>query len=125
MFTVCIGLGNDLDIVKQKLEDVLTKNQVSLKKAFQLSLLNISDELLQVGIITKSVQEEPTYDKIIRCFLVGFDFIDDRSKLEERRDKFLTALGNIGGPVADAAEMLREKWEKAVAGKKMKMTHSN
>ena len=114
LFTVCIGLGNDLDIVKQKLEDVLTKNQVSLKKAFQLSLPNISDELLQVGIITKSVQEEPTYDKIIRCFLVGIDFIDDQSEIEKECDRFLSALSNVGGPVARASHMLRKEWKKAI-----------
>ena len=103
-----------LDIIKQKLEDVLTKNQVSLKKAFQLSLPNISDELLQVGIITKSVQEEPTYDKIIRCFLVGIDFIDDQSEIEKECDRFLSALSNVGGPVARASHMLRKEWKKAI-----------
>ena len=103
-----------LDIVKQKLEDVLTNNQVSLKRAFQLSLPNISDELLQVGIITKFVQEEPTYEKIIGSFLAGIAFIDNQSKLEERCDKFLSALSNVGGPVADAADMLRKEWEKAI-----------
>ena len=101
-------------ILKQKLEDVLTKNQVSLKNAFQLSLQNISAELHQVGIITKFVQEEPTYDKIIRCFLAGIAFIDDQSKLEERCDKFLSALSNAGGPVTDAVSMLRKEWKKAM-----------
>ena len=115
MFTIFKNIVvSGLDIVKQKLEDVLTKNQVSLKRAFQLSLPNISDELLQVGIITKFVQEEPTYDKIIGSFLAGIAFIDDRFKLEERRDKFLSALSNVGGPVADAVCMLRKEWKKAM-----------
>ena len=115
MFTIFKNIVvSGLDIVKQKLEDVLTKNQVSLKKAFQLSLSDISDELLQVGIITKSVQEEPTYDKIIRCFLVGIDFIDDQSEIEKECDRFLSALSNVGGPVARASNMLRKKWKKAI-----------
>ena len=111
--TAPLSVGVD-PILKQKLEDVLTKNQVFLKRAFQLSLPNISDELLQVGIITKFVQEEPTYDKIIGSFLTGIAFIEDQSKLEERCDRFLSALSNIGGPVADAADMLRKEWKKAM-----------
>ena len=45
----------DLNGIKQKLEEVLTKNQVALKEAFNLSLSNVADELVQVGIISKSV----------------------------------------------------------------------
>ena len=101
-------------ILKQKLEDVLTKNQVSLKRAFQLSLPNISDELLQVGIITKFVQEEPTYDKIIGSFLAGIAFIDDQSELKGQCDRFLSALSNVGGPVTNAVSMLRKEWKKAM-----------
>ena len=101
-------------ILKQKLEDVLTKNQVSLKRAFQLSLPNISDELLQVGIITKFVQEEPTYEKIIGSFLAGIAFIDDQSELKGQCDRILSALSNVGGPVTNAVNMLRKEWKKAM-----------
>ena len=115
MFTIFFNIVvSGLDIIKQKLEDVLTNNQVSLKKAFQLSLSDISDELLQVGIITKSVQGEPTYDKIIRSFLAGIAFIDDQSELKDQCDRFLSALSNVGGPVTNAVSMLRKEWKKAM-----------
>ena len=98
----------------KNIKQVLMENQVILNEVFQLSLNDITNELLQIGIITKSVKVEPTYDKIIGSFLVGIAFIDDQSKLEERCDKFLSALSNVGGPVADAVNMLRKEWKKAM-----------
>ena len=104
----------DLDTITGKIKDVLMKNQVALKRAFSLSLGDISDELLQVGIITKSVQESPSYDGIIGSFLAGLTFIRRQSELNKECDTFLTALSNVGGPVARAAGMLREDWEQAM-----------
>ena len=97
--------------LKGKVENVLMKNQVSLKRAFSLSLSDISDELLQVGIVTKSVQESPSYDGIIGSFLAGLTFIDSQSVLKDQCNKFLSALSNVGGPVTFAVNMLRKEWE--------------
>ena len=98
----------------KNIKQVLTKNQVDLNEVFQLSLDNIANELLQVGIITKPVQVEPTYDKIIGCFLAGLNFIRKQSDLEGQCNKFLTALSNVGGPVALASTMIQEEWEQAM-----------
>ena len=103
-----VGLG----AIKQKLEDVFIDNQVSLKRAFQLSLRSVSDELYQARIITQDIHKSPTYDDIIGSFISGISFINNLSQLEERCDKFLSALSNVGGPVADAADMLREEWDR-------------
>ncbi|XP_019856822.1 PREDICTED: uncharacterized protein LOC109585266 [Amphimedon queenslandica] len=111
------GSDNDLDIVKEKVEDVLMKNQVALKKAFSLSLQSISDELLQVGIISQDIHRSPSYDDIIGSFLAGLTFISNDAKLMERCDVFLSALSKVGGPVADAVDMLREEWNQAVTSK--------
>ena len=102
-------------------------NQVALKKAFRLSLSSISDQLLQVGIITQDIhRSSPSYDDIIDSFLSGLTFIRKQSDLKEECDTFLSALSNIGGPVARAADMLRDEWEQEfeLAVKRMKMTHT-
>ena len=108
----CIGI--DIKTMIKNIKQVLTENQVNLNEVFRLSINDIANELLQIGIITKSVQAEPTYDKIIGCFLVGIDFIDDQSEIEKECDRFLSALSNVGGPVARASNMLRKKWKKAI-----------
>ena len=85
-----------------------------MKRAFDLSLSNVADELLQADIISKSVHESPTYDNIIGSFLAGLTFIDDLADLKKECDTFLSALSNIGGPVARAAGMLRRKWDQVM-----------
>ena len=104
----------DLDAIKQKLEDILIKNQVALKRAFDLSLSNVADELVQVGIISQSVHKSPTYDNIIGSFVSGLTFIRKQSDLKEECNTFLSALSNIGGPVARAAGMLRDEWDQVM-----------
>ena len=85
-----------------------------MKEAFRFSLSNVADQLLQVGIISKSVQESPTYDNIIGSFLAGLTFIQKQSDLKKECDTFLSALSNIGGPVARAAGMLRREWDQVM-----------
>ena len=79
-------------MLKQNLQKVLTKNQVSFINVFQLSLQNILAELHQVGIIAKSVKEEPTYDRIIDSFLAGIDLIHNQDDLKRECNKFLLVL---------------------------------
>ena len=100
-----------INSLKQRIEDVLTTNKVSLKRAFRLSLSDISDELLQDGIIARSVQEEPTYDRIIDSFLAGIDLMHNQDDLKRECNKFLLALSQVGGgPVIHAVTLLREEW---------------
>ena len=125
-FTFSFILENDIDAIKQSIKGVLVQNQVALKEAFDLSLSNVADELLQVGIISKSVHKSPTYDNIIGSFLAGLTFIRKQSDLKKECDTLLSALSNIGGPVARAAGMLKDEWEQEfeLAVKTMKMTHT-
>ena len=79
---------------------------------FKLSLSSISDELYQARIITQDIHISPAYDEIIGSFISDISFIDDFSQLQERCNRFLSALSNVGGPVADAAHFLRKEWDK-------------
>ena len=85
-----------------------------MKKTFNLSLSNVADELLQAGIISKSVHESPTYDNIIGSFVVAVSFIDNLDEVKGQCDKFLSALSNVGGPVAFAVNMLRREWDQVM-----------
>ena len=93
----------------------MIKNQVALKKAFRLSLSSISDQLLQAGIITQDIhRSSPSYDDIIDSFLAGITFIENLDEVKGQCDKFLSALSNVGGPVAFAVNMLRREWDQVM-----------
>ena len=81
---------------------------------FQLSLDSIANELFQAGIITQDIHRSPTYNKIIGCFLAGLNFICEQSDLEGQCSKFLTALSNVGGPVALASAMIQREWKQSM-----------
>ena len=81
---------------------------------FQVSLDSIANELFQAGIITQDIHRSPTYDKIIGCFIAGLNLMRKQSDLEGQCSKFLTALSNVGGPVALASDMIQEEWQEAM-----------
>ena len=85
-----------------------------MKEAFRYSLGSISDQLLQVGIITQEIHRSPSYDDIIGSFLAGITFIDNLHEVKGQCDKFLSALSNVGGPVAFAVNMLRREWDRVM-----------
>ena len=75
-----------------------------------MSIGDISNELLQAGIISRDVQRSPTYDAIIDQFVAGMKFKRTQRDLEEHCKKFITALTKVGGPVKDAALMIQQEW---------------
>ena len=96
--------------VISELEKVLTDNHVCLHGIFQESIGDISNELLQAGIITRTVQRSPSYDAIVSQFVGGMNFISTQKELEEHCKVFITALTNVGGPLRRAAQMIKQKW---------------
>ncbi|XP_019863221.1 PREDICTED: uncharacterized protein LOC109592121 [Amphimedon queenslandica] len=102
-----------LNKIKKKLEIVLRENQVTLHDIFmetQDTLKGIARALNAVNIVDKAVQKEPTYESIIGSFINGMKLKDNYSDIEEHCVKFLTALSGVGGPVAEASDMIKKKW---------------
>ena len=107
---VIIKLSSAVDEIIRKLKQVLVANHVALHDIFQESIGSISNELLQVDIITRDVFKSPSYDAIIGQFEAGMDIARTWRDLNEHCKKFITALTNVGGPVKDAALMIQQEW---------------
>ena len=93
-----------------KLQQILTDNHADLHDVFQESIGDISNRLLQAGIITRDVQRSNSYDKIISQFVGGMTFKRTLKDLEKHCKNFITALTNVGGPVKSAALMIQQDW---------------
>ena len=93
---------------------VLVDHQADLHQLFQESIGSISDEMLAAHIITREVQRSPSYDAIISSFESGMRFNYTKADLEEHCKKFLTALTNVGGPLANVAKMIQQEWIRSV-----------
>ena len=92
----------------------MTTHHADLSEVLQYSLGSIANELLQVGIITHEVQKSATYNSMIGSFASAMSLKCTTSDLEKHCVKFLKALSKVGGPVADAADMIQAKWIEAV-----------
>ena len=75
-----------------------------------MSIGSISNQLVQVDIITSDVQKSPSYDAIVSQFVGGMNFISTQEELEEHCKVFITALTNVGGPLRRTAQMIKQKW---------------
>ena len=123
----CIYYAADINVVRQKLEQVLTKNQVMLDDIISLTSSDIANQLLQIGIISRGVhsssaQESVSSDKIIRSFMVKLKTKKNIADLDEQCVKFLKALFNVGGPAIDVAELIRNEWLDAVGCYNVKLS---
>ena len=106
--------------MKKELKNVLNKNQIVLNDIFAATpetLAEIAREMNAMNIISKTVKEKPEYDAIINSFVSGMKLRSEISEVEEHCKKFLKALSVIGGPVADAGDMIKRKWIEAVKEK--------
>ena len=104
--------------MRQKLEQVLTKNQVTLNEIISLTPRSIANEMLQIGIISReilssSAHESISSEKIIRSFIV-LNTKTNIADLDEQCVKFLKGLSNVGGPASEVAESIRKEWLEVV-----------
>ena len=105
--------------MRQKLEQVLTKNQVMLNEIINLTPRSIANEMLQIGIISReilfsSAHESISSEKIIRSFIVILNTKTNIADLDEQCVKFLKGLSNVGGPASEVAELIRKEWLEVV-----------
>lgn len=103
--------------MKKELENILRIHQVTLCGIFtetEETLEDIASALNAVNIIGKSVLRKPTYNSIIGCFVNGIALKEDISDIEKRCVEFLKALSGVGGPVAEASDVIKKKWKEAL-----------
>ena len=105
--------------MRQKLEQVLTKNQVMLNDIISLTPSDIARELLQIGIISPKILSSSAHkpvssEKIIRSFMVILNTKTSIADLDEQCVEFLKGLSNVGGPASKVAELIRKEWLEVV-----------
>ena len=105
--------------MRQKLEQVLTKNQVMLNDIISLTPSDIARELLQIGIISPkilslSAHEPVSSEKIIKSFIVILNTKTSIADLDEQCVEFLKGLSNVGGAASKVAELIRKEWLEVV-----------
>ena len=116
-------LGGDVDIKKliKELKSVTKSQYASITGLPKHNLRAMADEMNASGIISKVVNEEPTYHAIISEFEAGLGCYTTVADIEEHCKKFLSALEAVGGSIAIKAKQLREGWIQGVKDYQLKI----
>ena len=104
-------INNNLLIARAKINESLQKHFADAKKATKHCIQSISDELFAKHLISDSVKESPTYQKILDEFESGICPIQSISELENRYEEFLRCLKCDGGPIKDTVDRLYTDWK--------------
>ena len=73
--------------------------------------------MLQAGVITMFVIQNPTFEKIVNGFLSKIAFAKEIRKIKDTCTKFFSVFYKIGGSFTDAADAIKEDIQKTVRGK--------
>ena len=116
-------LGGDVDIKKliKELKSVTKSQYASITGLPKHNLRAVADEMNASGIISKVVNEEPSYHAIISEFENSLGCYRTVADVEEHCKKFLSALEAVGGSTATRAKQLREGWIQGVKDYQLKL----
>ena len=104
----------DIDSLKKSIVNVIEDHYAKLSELFDDLPKSITNELYQAKLISCDVRKNPTSDKIMNDIIHLFDWIDDKSEMEETCNCILKVFYNNGGIFERAAKKLKTKWlEKA------------
>ena len=74
----------------------------------------IANEILQAGLVSREVHNEPTVDNIIKEFMARMLFISKQQKIEEHCIKFLSVLYKMQGLFVFAEDKIKNDLIKEV-----------
>lgn len=108
--------GTDVNTTKVKryIQQIMEKNHDNFRLLFESSMKSFADKLFSASLITRDVQENPTNDTVISCFLSGFAFKDELHEIDEHCAKFFKVFHEMGGPFVDAANKVVKTIQKTV-----------
>ena len=93
------------DQIRNVMKDLLQEVHYPLQVALKHCLSQVVGEMFSEKLISRSVKDDPTYDKMIDEFEAGMKW-KDIPELQDRWRSFLQILSNQGGPAQDAANHL-------------------
>ena len=93
--------------VIQCIRDEIQRNYGSLRIIFEDCIKGVAAEMLQAGVISLFIGQNPSFDTIINCFLSTFTFAKDLQQVEQTCRKFFSVFYTIGGPFVVAADTIK------------------
>ena len=99
--------------MRQLIVTTINNNYARLNDLIETSLREVTNEFFQVQLITESVKNKPTSEKILKEFTSGMEWIDYQSDMEERCKKFLEVCQKMGGTFLLVSKTFKREWIEA------------
>ena len=96
--------------VSMILKRVLQKQSADLTDVLSKCLTNVATQMFAKELITKHVNNNPTYLSVINDYENGMKF-KNVSELQNHCQLFLDSLSSQGGPVKSAAKAIAKQWK--------------
>ena len=94
--------------IQKLMKDILKEQHHPLQQALKNCLPQVASEMFTKNLISESVKDEPTYDKLIGDFKAGMEF-KDASELQKHWQSFIEIVSNQGGSAVGAAKYLAKE----------------
>ena len=108
--SLTIITGDNLKQIKRIIQDVLTRWCSTLSEVLRTSLEKIATDMYSHGLVTKTVNDAPTFKDIMNEFQSGMKLIRNYQRLVKYCELFLQTLVDQGGPPSQAAFSIAEDW---------------
>ena len=106
----CLDPFNKLKQIKKIIQDVLTQWYSDLSKVLKRSLEKIATDMYSHDLITKTVNDAPTFKDIMNEFQSGMKLIHNYQRLVKYCELFLQTLVDQRGPPRQAAFSIAKEW---------------
>ena len=93
------------------LKDVICRNYAHLSDASKNCLKKIAEQMYSKRLITKFVEESPTFDSLISELEAKLRFSKTIEEVEDCCYKFVDSLSSQGGVAETAAQRLAQQWK--------------
>lgn len=100
-----------------------TNYENRLKRLLNDALDDFAGEMLEKGLISRTLARDPSYSKIMDQFISFMGLMSEQSEVEEHCTSFIRVLHCMGGPIAKAGELIKKQLIKEVQ-EKLKVTLS-
>ena len=108
--SLTIITGDNLKEIKRIIQDVLTQWYSDLSEVLRTSLQEIATNMYSHGLVTKTVNDAPTFKDIMNEFQSGMKLIRNYQRLVKYCELFLQTLVDQRGPPSQAAFSIAEDW---------------
>lgn len=104
-----------LEQLRKAIKDVLHRNYAKTHDAVKRkTVLNeLAIKLLEAGIISDAIADEPDYRSVMGDFTAGFAFLKTDKEIETHCSKIIDALEELGGAARAVGESFREQFQTA------------